>query len=119
MVWLIACPGGCTGNRNAVPRPVTDTPLQRPVILGVIPDESSWDSRVGVLISGTTPGTPADAAGLRGGDLLIQFGNQKLKNLTDLTQALASSKPGDKVVVKLIRGNQTRSFDITLAERKG
>ena len=88
------------------------------MILGVIPDESSWDSRVGVLISGTTP-APADAAGLRGGDLLIQFGNQKLKNLTDLTQVLASSKPGDKVVVKLIRGNQTRSFDITLAERKG
>ncbi len=92
---------------------------QRRVILGVIPDYGSQESRVGVLISGTTPGTPADAAGLRGGDLLVQFGNQKLENLMDLTQALASRKPGDKVIVKLIRGSQTLSFDITLAQRKG
>ncbi|MGD0139604.1 MAG: M28 family peptidase [Tepidisphaeraceae bacterium] len=91
----------------------------RRVILGVIPDYASQESRVGVLISGTTPGTPADAAGLRQGDLLVQFGPQKLENLMDLTQALASCKPGDRVTIKLIRGTQTLSFDVTLAERKG
>lgn len=92
---------------------------ERRVILGVNPDYDSVDSRVGVLISGITPGTPADAAGLRAGDLLVQFGNQKLENLMDLTEALAGSKPGDKVIVKLIRGSRTLSFDITLAQRKG
>jgi len=91
----------------------------RRVILGVIPDYASQESRIGVLISGTTPGTPADAAGLREGDLLVQFGTQKLENLMDLTQALASCKPGDRVTIKLIRGTQTLSFDVTLAERKG
>jgi Zn-dependent M28 family amino/carboxypeptidase len=88
-------------------------------MLGVIPDYGSAESRVGVLISGTTPGTPADAAGLRGGDLLVQFGKQKLENLMDLSQALARSKPGDKIILKLIRGSVTLSFDVTLAERKG
>jgi hypothetical protein len=92
---------------------------QRRVILGVVPDYSAVESRVGVLISGTTPGTPADAAGMREGDLLVQFGPQKLENLMDLTEALARSKPGDKVAIKLIRGNQTLSFDVVLAERKG
>ncbi len=89
------------------------------VILGVIPDYGSQDSRVGVLISGTTPGTPAAAAGMIGGDLLVQFGNQKLENLMDLSEALAKGKPGEKVTVKIIRGNQTLLFDVTLMERKG
>jgi hypothetical protein len=91
---------------------------ERRVILGVIPDYASADSHVGVLISGTTPGTPADAAGLREGDLLVQFGPRKLENLMDLSEALASSKPGDRVTIKIIRGSQTISFDVTLAERK-
>jgi S1-C subfamily serine protease len=89
------------------------------VILGVIPDYGSQESRVGVLISGTTPGTPAQAAGMLGGDLLVQFGDQKLENLIDLSEALARSKPGEKVCVKIIRGNKALSFDVTLAERKG
>jgi Zn-dependent M28 family amino/carboxypeptidase len=92
---------------------------ERRVILGVIPDYASQESRVGVLISGTTPGTPADAAGLRQGDLLVQFGKLKLENLMDLTQALAGCKPGDRITIKLIRGTQTLSFDVTLAERRG
>jgi hypothetical protein len=91
----------------------------RRVILGVIPDYAAADSRVGVLISGTTPGTPAEAAGLREGDLLVQFGPTKLENLMDLTEALAHSKPGDRISLKILRGNQSLSFDITLAERKG
>jgi hypothetical protein len=92
---------------------------ERSVILGIIPDYASTESHVGVLISGTTPGTPADTAGLREGDLLVQFGPRKLENLMDLTQALAESKPGDRVTIKIIRGNQTISYDVTLAERKG
>jgi S1-C subfamily serine protease len=92
---------------------------ERSVILGIIPDYASTESHVGVLISGTTPGTPADSAGLREGDLLVQFGPKKLENLMDLTQALAESKPGDRVTIKIIRGNQTISFDVTLAERNG
>jgi S1-C subfamily serine protease len=101
------------GSPNFGPSPA------RSVILGIIPDYASTESHVGVLISGTTPGTPADSAGLREGDLLVQFGQRKLENLMDLTQALAESKPGDRVSIKIIRGNQTISFDVTLAERKG
>jgi Zn-dependent M28 family amino/carboxypeptidase len=92
---------------------------ERRVILGVIPDYGSQESHVGVLISGTTPGTPAEAAGMLGGDLLVQFGNQKLENLIDLSEALSKSKPGEKVRVKVIRGDKALSFDVTLAERKG
>jgi hypothetical protein len=99
--------------------PTTGTTPERRVILGVIPDYTSADSRVGVLIAGTTPDTPAEAAGLQGGDLLVQFNQQKLQNLMDLTEALAKAKPGDKIHLKVIRGPKTLLLDITLAERKG
>jgi S1-C subfamily serine protease len=89
------------------------------VMLGIIPDYGSVDSRVGVLISGTRPGSPAAVAGLHGGDLLVQFGSRKLENLMDLSEALARSKPGDKIVLKLIRDKATLSLHVTLAERKG
>jgi hypothetical protein len=92
-------------------------PVRR-VILGVVPDYGSADSRVGVLIAGTTPGTPAEAAGLQNGDLLVQFNEQKLENLMDLTVALGKAKPGDKVKLRVLRGTQTLQLDITLAERK-
>jgi hypothetical protein len=92
---------------------------ERRVMLGVVPDYGSADSRAGVLISGTTPGSPAEAVGLRGGDLLVQFGDQKLGNLMDLSQALGSAKPGERVTVKAIRGSQMLSFDVTLVERGG
>lgn len=93
------------------------SPMPR-VELGVLPDLGSSDSHVGVLISGTRPGTPAQQAGLREGDLLVQFGDQKLENLMDLDQALGRSKPGDRITLKIIRGTQTLSLDVTLAERK-
>jgi hypothetical protein len=90
----------------------------RHVMLGVIPDYGSENSRVGVLISGTTPGTPAADAGLQNGDLIVQFGSHPLQNLMDLSQVLEESKPGDKVTLIVLRGKQRITFDVTLAARK-
>jgi S1-C subfamily serine protease len=98
--------------------PNFDSTPQNSAILGVISEISSADSRVGVLISGVRPGTPAYAIGLRQGDLLVQFGSEKLENTTDLVEALTHSKPGDHVTIKIIRGSQSLSFEVTLAERK-
>jgi hypothetical protein len=90
----------------------------RSVRLGVIPDYGSVDSRNGALISGTTPGTPAEAAGLKGGDIITKFANQPIENLMDLTQALDNAHPGDKVTLIINRSGQTISVQVTLAERK-
>jgi hypothetical protein len=92
-------------------------PMPR-VELGVLPDMASQESRVGVLITGTRPGTPAEVAGLREGDLLVQFDGQRLENLMDLDQALGRSKPGDRVTLRIIRGTQTLSLDVILTQRK-
>ena len=90
----------------------------RRVRLGVIPDYGSVDSKNGAMISGTTPDTPATAAGLQQGDVITRFGDKPIQNLMDLTQALDQARPGDKVTLKITRAGKPISVDVTLAERK-
>lgn len=85
--------------------------------LGVIPDYGTDITKGGVRITGTSPDTPAAAAGLKDGDVLVGFGAKKIGNLYDLTDALAGAKPGDKVKVKFLRDGKENVVEVTLAER--
>jgi hypothetical protein len=91
---------------------------QRRASLGVIPEYGGEEDGKGVRISGTSTGTPADKAGLRAGDVLLKLGDQPTSTLMELSTALASHKPGDKVKLIYKRGDKELSADITLGERK-
>jgi serine protease DegQ len=56
----------------------------------------------GVIALQVVPGSPADRAGIRAGDVLVQFGDQKLDTAEDLLLALRSAKVGDRVQVTYI-----------------
>ena len=87
------------------------------VSLGVVPDYSGEETK-GVLISGTSAGSAAEKAGLKGGDVLVKFDDMALNNLNDLTIALNKSKPGQTVTIKLMRGGAEQEVKATLTERK-
>jgi hypothetical protein len=91
---------------------------QRRASLGVIPEYGSEEDGKGVHISGTTSGTPAEKAGLQPGDVLLKLGDQPTSTLMELSTALASHKPGDKVKLLYKRGDKELSAEITLGERK-
>ncbi len=63
-------------------------------------------------------GTPAAKAGLKAGDILIEFDGKEIANLYDFTYALRAHKPGDLVLVKVIRGSQTIEAKVLLEERR-
>jgi membrane-associated protease RseP (regulator of RpoE activity) len=88
------------------------------VTLGVVPDYGN-EVEKGVKISGTVPGSPAEAAGLKAGDVIVQFGKDKIDSLYGLTDALKSGKVGQKVKLGVIRDGKTIELEATLAERKG
>jgi membrane-associated protease RseP (regulator of RpoE activity) len=71
---------------------------------GSIPDFGQVET--GVKFSDVKPGSPAAKAGLKAGDILIQFGDKPIKNLYDFTDALRRSKVGDVVEVKVLRDGQ-------------
>jgi C-terminal processing protease CtpA/Prc len=72
----------------------------------------------GVLLEAVLEGTPADKAGIKGGDILVQFGDKKITILEDFEAALRQHKPGDKVKVTVRRGQELIEADVTLARRR-
>ena len=82
--------------------------------LGVVPDYGAEGVK-GVKISGTSPGSPAEKAGLKEGDVLVQFGEKKLDNVYDLTEQLTKAKPGTAVKLGVERGGERIELEATLA----
>jgi S1-C subfamily serine protease len=72
----------------------------------------------GVKFADVTAGSPADKAGLKGGDILMEFDGKPIQNLYDFTYALRSRKPGEEVMVKVQRGGETVEAKVTLGQRK-
>src|SRR5579859_4165925 len=83
---------------------------------GSIPDFGQVEN--GVKFSDVKPGSPAAKAGLKAGDILVQFGDKPIKNLYDFTDALRRSKVGDVVEVKVLRDGQPVTASVKLEQRK-
>jgi putative serine protease PepD len=76
----------------------------------------------GALISsegvGITPAGPADKAGLKTGDVIIEFGGVIIGNSDELIVAIRSKNIGDKVKIKYTRNNITKEAFVTLTGSK-
>jgi len=83
---------------------------------GSIPDFGQVET--GVKFSDVRPNSPAAKAGLKAGDILVQFGDKPIKNLYDFTDALRRSKVGDVVEVKVLRDGQPVIASVKLEQRK-
>jgi Zn-dependent M28 family amino/carboxypeptidase len=85
------------------------------VWLGGIPDYSAEVK--GVQLSGVSPGSPAEKAGLKGGDILVKLGEKEIRNIYDYTYALGAHKPGDRVVAVVRREGKDVEAELVLAAR--
>lgn len=83
---------------------------------GSVPDFN--EPPKGVRFADVREGTPAAKAGLRAGDILIRFDDKEIGNLYDFTYALQSHKPGDEVLVQVLRGSRTIEAKVLLTERR-
>jgi len=69
----------------------------------------------GILIQQVLPGSPADAAGLREGDVIVRLGDTDIETTSDLTLALLEASPGDEVKVEYYRDGDRNDTNVTLA----
>jgi hypothetical protein len=84
--------------------------------LGSIPDYAAEVE--GVQLSGVRPGSPADMAGLKAGDIIVKFGDRTVRNVQEYTVALGEHKPGDTVKIVVKRGSEVVTVSATLAESR-
>ncbi len=68
----------------------------------------------GVLVGTVTDNGPADKAGMKEGDLIVAVDGKPVEGLQDQRTILATKKEGDKVKVKVKRGEETKELEVTL-----
>jgi hypothetical protein len=82
---------------------------ERKVSLGIMPDFSFQEE--GCRLSGVVPGSAAEKAGLREGDIIIRINSAEVKKLRDLSDILKSLHPGDRVSVTCLRDGQETTVE--------
>jgi S1-C subfamily serine protease len=86
------------------------------VYLGTIPDYTTEVE--GVKLSGVRSGGPAEKAGVKGGDVIVELGGQQIKNIYDYTYALDAVKIGKPVDLVVLREGQRLKLTVTPEARK-
>lgn len=83
---------------------------------GSIPDLGN--ETPGYALSGVAGGGPADKGGIKGGDVIVEFGKNKISNLDDFDLALRKFKAGEEVEVIVLRKGERVTLKVTLGQSK-
>jgi hypothetical protein len=86
------------------------------VYLGTIPNYS--DQSDGMKLDGVRPGSPAERAGLKAGDLITRLGKTTVKNVYDYTYALGELRAGEEVEIAIRRDGREMTLKITPEKRQ-
>jgi hypothetical protein len=83
---------------------------------GSVPDFAEGIN--GVKFADVRESSPAAKAGLKQGDVMVEFDGKPISNLYDFTYALRGKKPGDEVTVKVMRDSKPLTVTCTLSRRE-
>lgn len=76
------------------------------------------DLAYGTRVSGVTPGSPAERAGLQVGDIVLQFGDVKIASDSHLVTEVSLSRRGDRVPIKFFRDGKILEAVATINDRE-
>jgi membrane-associated protease RseP (regulator of RpoE activity) len=82
---------------------------EKQVRLGVYMGENEK----GVMVREVSPGSSAEKAGLKAGDVIIAMGSEQIKEPFDLAYLVHQKKPGDKVTLKFLRDDKPHEVEVT------
>ena len=87
------------------------------VYVGTVPDFGKQGAD-GYAISDVVAGGPAATAGLQAGDIIVKLGDDEIHSIDDFMTAIATREPGQTVTFVVVRGEERKSFDVTLGTRR-
>jgi serine protease Do len=71
----------------------------------------------GILVSEIQKDSPASAAGLQQGDVILQLDGVKLQDVSDLRNRVALLQPGNKAILDIMRSGREKTIQITIGEQ--
>lgn len=92
------------------------------MIQDVTPDlakEFELKSNRGALVGDVSPNSPAERAGLRNGDVILEFNGKPVTDSRHLKLAVASTQPGESVPVKILRNGSDKTLEVRVKELPG
>jgi len=84
----------------------------RPAMLGIFASVGAADARIGDIV----PGSGAEKAGLKAGDVILKFGGQEIHKYEEIPPLVRTRRPGDHVEIEFRRGAGTFKLAVTLGE---
>ena len=101
---------GCASNPS--PKPT----LQRGWIGGEFSYAKPPLTRIGssVYLKRLYPETPAEQAGLKAGDVIVQVNDERVSDVQQLQRVIDSAKPGSRAVIHIWRENETHELPVTI-----
>jgi hypothetical protein len=87
------------------------------VWFGSIPDYAAAPEGGGMQIAGTSPGSPAEKAGLQAGDVIRKIGDVAIGDIYDFMDALSGFKNGDTITVTVLRAGKLITLPMTFFPR--
>jgi serine protease Do len=133
--WIASLGGGNEGLGFAVPVNMARRSMERLIkggkvtrgYLGIVPQditpglakEFNLSTQNGALVGDVFPGTPAEKAGIKSGDVIVSFNGADVSDAHGLQLAVSQCEPGSPATVKLIRDGVQKSFTVNLAQLPG
>lgn len=77
----------------------------------------SLEPNEGILISDVVKGSPAEKAGLKQGDIIIQYNKTPVKNVNKFRNDIAMMNPGTDIELKVLRKNKKKKITVTLGSQ--
>jgi len=71
----------------------------------------------GALISEITPGSPAEEAGLKAGDIIVAFDGREIATINDLLKEATSAKVGEVAKIDIIRDRVKKTIPVKIGKR--
>ena len=82
-------------------------------------EQFELDRHEGVVVADVTPNSPAQKAGLKSGDLIVEFNGREVAGSRQLKLQVAQAAPGKTVAVKILRDGKAKTVEVTPKELPG
>ena len=103
-------------DKGKVVRGYLGTTVQK--ITPEIADSLGLKQQRGALVADVMRGSPAERAGIKTGDVIVEFNSKEIKDSSDLPTLVARIAPGTTVPLKVIRDGKEVSLPIAVGEMK-